>query len=64
MVEKMNLYQKACRLFPYQLYLTRKSVQIIRREWIRKMQYFDGKHTLLSGKSYSSEPTVLTGVTK
>lgn len=64
MVEKMNLFQKACRLFPHQSYLTRKSVHIIRREWIRKMQYFDGKHTLLSGKTYKRGPTVLTGAFK
>ena len=46
-----NLFLKSGKLFPYMPYLTRKSVQIIRREWI-KAQQFMGGNTLLTGKVY------------
>ncbi len=47
----MNLFIKSGKLFPYMPYLTRKSVQTIRREWIAAQQYMNG-NTLLNGKVY------------
>ncbi len=49
-VSTQNLFAQSGRLFPYAPYLTRRSVQILRREWIRSIISLGDNWLLKSGK--------------
>ena len=45
----MNLFLKSGQLFPYVPYLTRRSVQVLRREWIKAIRDRKQKEVLSQG---------------
>jgi hypothetical protein len=44
-----NLFQTACKLYPYNDLINRRATQYLRREWIAAIQYL-GPKWILAGK--------------